>query len=157
MPNYYNLVSFDVRSTDVNRVLTSAIAAVRNLKPAMKLISRHMYNSVMENFRVKGRPSWPQLKQSTIERKRRAGSTRPNMPLYRTGEMKHAIYHRHTLNMARVTSPVGYGIFHHMGTKHHPRRRFMMFQLKDVEYCKETIELHIAAAVLSRHIKEGGT
>jgi len=151
----YGSMIVTINGTQAQLQLQEFANRIANMKSLYSDLSRYMYSSVMQNFNSRGRPyKWQALKPQTVERKRRAGSTRPNVPLYRTGKMKHGIKASHNKHEARVSVNEDYAIYHHgkvndkynpasKATKYMPQRRFMLFQEEDQAYIEMKTLGHI--------------
>lgn len=91
-----------------------------------------MLRSVNLNFDRSGRPiTWNPLKISTLRQKLRQGYS--SKPLIRTGKMRRSISQQVDSNILKIGTAIPYAQHHHFGTRFMAKRRFLMFQEKDVE------------------------
>ncbi len=104
-----------------------------------------MLRSTDKNFKQGGRPSWQPLSRRRLVWKLRNGYS--HLPLTMTGDLRRSITSRVTRNRLFVGTSIPYAKYHQFGTRHIPKRTFLLFQDVDIERLNQ---------LLVEHIVEGG-
>lgn len=104
-----------------------------DMNKVMEECADMMFMSVMQNFKVEGRPDkWKTLSADYVKTKQRKFGNKPI--LQASGAMMNAIQKASTGNTATVfvsNDAIPYAKYHQTGTKNMPARVFMLFQDAD--------------------------
>ena len=125
------------------RNLKKAINRSKNLERPLKLIGIQMQKSTDKTFKEEGRPKWTDLAEST-KRQRRKGprATRKVMILQDTGQLKRSITYevkRPSIIRWGPSRIAPYGIFHQLGTRKMPQRKFLGMYPEDQRRIRQIV------------------
>jgi len=128
---------------DLQRNLKRAIHRARDLTPPLKLIGLQMMKSTDKTFKEEGRPKWTDLADSTkAQRRRGPRATRKIAILQDTGQLKRSItYEIKKPSIVRwgPSRIAPYGIFHQLGTRKMPQRKFIGIYPEDQRRIRQII------------------
>lgn len=116
----------------------------------LTIIGNHMLGSVNQNFKDGGRPEqWKALNSKTEKRKKKkGGGARSSKTLIDKGRMRQTVIAPPpTKTEVKIFPTVDYAVFHETGTKHMPRRSFMLFQDQDLKFVDETFDKFLDKAL----------
>lgn len=122
----------EIRGDDLRREFRGIIRRSRNIRPANSAVANMMRESILENFRVGGRPAWPPRKDS-----------KPHPLLVLTGALRNSIAPQANNRRASVVSTILYGPTHQFGRGPIPARPFMVLQSGDEREAVEILERYI--------------
>jgi len=128
---------------NLSRNLKRAISRASNPEPHLKLIGLQMLKSTDKTFKAEGRPKWADLADSTKARRRRGPrATRKIMILQDTGQLKRSMtYEIKKPSIVRwgPSRIAPYGIFHQLGTRKMPQRKFIDMYPEDKQRIKQIV------------------
>lgn len=141
---------------NLQRNLKRAVARSKNLERPLKLIGIQMQKSTDKTFKAEGRPKWDDLAEST-KRQRRKGprATRKIAILQDTGQLKRSItYEIKKPSIVRwgPSRVAPYGIFHQLGTRKMPQRKFLGLYPEDQRRIRQIASSEIKYIMGVRYI-----
>ncbi len=95
------MIKIEVKDKEITAKLKKLQRKTKNLSPVMRVIAGNMWDAVEENFAQQGRPSWKELKPSTILARLRKGHW-PGSILQMKGDLARSITTKHTSTSAIV-------------------------------------------------------
>lgn len=107
------LVRIDVDDAAVRAALARLVALGRDLTPVMQTIAGVMHDAVDENFAQQGRPRWPDLRPSTLRRRRDRG--KDAKILVDSTRLVNSIKRTYGPDFAQVGTNVEYARIQHFG------------------------------------------
>jgi phage virion morphogenesis protein len=123
--------------------LRRAINRSRNLERPLKLIGMQMQKSTDKTFKEEGRPKWTDLADSTKARRRRGPrATRKIAILQDRGDLRKSITYevkRPSIIRWGPSRIAPYGIFHQLGTRKMPQRKFLGIYPEDQQRIKQIV------------------
>lgn len=103
-------------------------------------------------------PAWPPLRESTIERKERAGAAQPEAPLLLTGGLKDSIGYAVHESEGRVEVGTNHkaAAVHELGSAHTPPRPFLMpAALEELTILQDEIPILLESAIAGEVRRNG--
>jgi phage virion morphogenesis protein len=107
------MVHIEVDDAAVRSALARLVALGQDLRPVMQKIAGVMHDAVEENFAQQGRPRWPDLRPSTLRRRRDRGKSAKI--LQDSGRLAGSIRPDHGPDYAQVSTNVEYARIQHFG------------------------------------------